>query len=188
LENEKSYFQAEFGNFKNSESGKAGKIRMQNLILCDLKKMGLIRGESYGCFKFGLRIRVSDEVLEGWGFGFMDRVGFRDRIYFMDRVGCKDRIYFVNRVGFRDRICFVDIVGFRDRICFVDRVGFRDRICFVDRVSFRDRICFVERVDFVRWKQMERIKLNQNKSKPATKLNLEHELRTADSKTELCKG
>jgi hypothetical protein len=164
LENEKSYFQAEFGNFKNSESGKAGKIRMQNLILCDLKKMGLIRGESYGCFKFGLRIRVSDEVLEGWGFGFMDRVGFRDRI------------------------CFVDIVGFRDRICFVDRVGFRDRICFVDRVSFRDRICFVERVDFVRWKQMERIKLNQNKSKPATKLNLEHELRTADSKTELCKG
>jgi hypothetical protein len=35
---------------------------------------------------------------------------------------------------------------------------------------------------------MERIKLNQNKSKPATKLNLEHELRTAESKTELCKG
>jgi hypothetical protein len=35
---------------------------------------------------------------------------------------------------------------------------------------------------------MDRIKLNQNKSKPATKLNLEHELITADSKTELCKG
>jgi hypothetical protein len=34
----------------------------------------------------------------------------------------------------------------------------------------------------------DRIKLNQNKSKPATKLNLEHELRTVDSKTELCKG
>jgi hypothetical protein len=29
---------------------------------------------------------------------------------------------------------------------------------------------------------------DQNKSKPATKLNLEHELRTADSKIELCKG
>jgi hypothetical protein len=35
---------------------------------------------------------------------------------------------------------------------------------------------------------MDTIKLNQNKYKPATKLNLEHELRTADSKTELCKG
>jgi hypothetical protein len=103
-------------------------------------------------------------VLEGWGFGFVDRVGFRDRIYFVDRV------------GFRDRICFVDMVGFRDRICFVDRVGFRDMICFLDRIGF------------VGWKQMDRIKLNQNKSKPATKLNLEYELRTADSKTELCKG
>jgi hypothetical protein len=41
----------------------------------------------------------------------------------------------------------------------------------------------VLKVDFVRWKQMERIKLNPNKSKPATKLNLEHELRIADSKT-----
>jgi hypothetical protein len=46
----------------------------------------------------------------------------------------------------------------------------------------------VLKVDFVGWKRMERIKLNQNKSKPATKLNLEHKLRTADSKTELCKG
>jgi hypothetical protein len=82
----------------------------------------------------------------------------------------------------------VDRVGFRDRICFVDRVGCRDRIYFVDRVSFRDMICFVDRVDFVGWKRMDRIKLNQNKSKPATKLNLEHKLRTADSKTELCKG
>jgi hypothetical protein len=80
------------------------------------------RGESYGCFKFGLRIKVSGEVLEGWGFGFVDRVGFRDRIYFVDRVDCRDRIYFVDFVGFRDRICFVDMVGFRDRICFVDRV------------------------------------------------------------------
>ena len=43
-------------------------------------------------------------------------------------------------------------------------------------------------INFVGWKQMERIKLNQNKSKPATKLNLEHELRIADSKTELCKA
>jgi hypothetical protein len=99
---------------------------MQNLILCDLKKWARFefRGESYDYFKFGLRIRVSGEVLEGWEFGFVDRVGFRDRIYFVDMV------------GFRDRICFVDMVGFRDRICFVDRVGFRDRICFVDRVGF----------------------------------------------------
>ena len=89
---------------------------------------------------------------KGGGFGFVDRVGFRDRIYFVDRVGCRDMIYFVDRVG------------------------------------FRDRICFVYRVGFVGWKRMERIKLNQNKSKPATKLNLEHELRTADSKSELCKG
>jgi hypothetical protein len=58
----------------------------------------------------------------------------------------------------------VDRVGFRDRICFVDRVGLRDKICFVDRVGFRDRICFIG------WKQMDRIKLNQNKSNPATKL------------------
>lgn len=35
---------------------------------------------------------------------------------------------------------------------------------------------------------MKETKLNQNKSKPATKLNLEHKLRTADSKTKLCKG
>jgi hypothetical protein len=82
----------------------------------------------------------------------------------------------------------VDMVGFRDRICFVDRVGFRDRICFVDRVGFRERIYFVDRVGFVGWKRMDRINLNQNKSKPATKLSLEHELRTANSKTELCKG
>ena len=79
-------------------------------------------------------------MLEGWGFGFVGRVGFRDMIYFMDRVSC------------------------RDRICFVDRVG------------------------FVGWKWMDTIKVNQNKSKAATKFNLEHELRTADSKTELCKG
>jgi hypothetical protein len=94
----------------------------------------------------------------------VDRVGFRDMIYFVDKVGCRGRIYFVDRVGFRDRICFVDMVGFRDRICFVDMIG------------------------FVGWKRMDRIKLNQNKSKPATKLNLEYELRTADSKIELCKG
>jgi hypothetical protein len=122
---------------------------------------------------------------KGGGFGFVDMVGFRDRICFVDRVGFRDMICFLYRVGFRDRICFVDRVSFRDMICFVDRVDFRDKICFVDRVGFRDRICFVDRVDFVRWKQMER---NQNKSKPATKLNLEYELRTADSKTELCKG
>jgi hypothetical protein len=68
-------------------------------------------------------------------------------------------------------ICFVDMVGFRDRICFMDMVGCRDRICFVDRVGFRDRICFVDRVGFVGWKRMDKIKLNQNKSNPATKLN-----------------
>jgi hypothetical protein len=44
-------------------------------------------------------------------------------------------------------------------------------ICFVDRVGFRDRICFVYRIGFVGWKRMDRIKLNQNKSNPATKLN-----------------
>jgi hypothetical protein len=65
----------------------------------------------------------------------------------------------------------VDIVDFRDRICFVGRVGCRDRIYFVDRVGFRDRICFVDMVGFVGWKRMDRIKLNQNKSNPATKLN-----------------
>ena len=87
---------------------------MQNLILCDLKKCARFefRGESYDYFKFGLRIRVSGEVLEVWGFGFVDRVGFRDMIYFVDRVGCRDMIYFVDRVSFRDRICFVDMVGF----------------------------------------------------------------------------
>jgi hypothetical protein len=68
-------------------------------------------------------------------------------------------------------ICFVDRVSFRDMICFVDRVGLRDMICFVNRVGFRDRICFVDRVGFVGSKRMDRIKLNQNKSNPATKLN-----------------
>jgi hypothetical protein len=58
----------------------------------------------------------------------------------------------------------------------------------VDMVGFRDKIYFMDRVGFVGWKRMDRIKLNQNKSKPATKLNLEHELITADSKTKLCKG
>jgi hypothetical protein len=38
------------------------------------------------------------------------------------------------------------------------------------------------------WKWMERIKLNQNKSKQATDLNLGHELRTTDSETKLYKG
>jgi hypothetical protein len=87
------------------------------------------------------------------------------------RVGFRDRICVCGYGWFRYRICFVDRVGFRDRICFVDRVGCRDRICFVDRVSFRDRICFVDRVGFIGWKRMDRIKLNQNKSNPATKLN-----------------
>jgi lambda repressor-like predicted transcriptional regulator len=40
LENEKSNFQAKFENFKNSESDKAEKNWMRNLILCDLKKNG----------------------------------------------------------------------------------------------------------------------------------------------------
>jgi hypothetical protein len=73
-------------------------------------------------------------------------------------------------------------------ICFVDRVGFIDRICLVDRVGFRDRICYVDMAGFVGWKRIDTIKLNQKNTKPATKLNLEHELRTANSKTELCKG
>jgi hypothetical protein len=48
---------------------------------------------------------------KGGGFVFLDRVGFRDRIYFVDRIGCRDRIYFVDRVSFKDKICFVDMVG-----------------------------------------------------------------------------
>jgi len=87
------------------------------------------------------------------------------------RVSLRDRICFLDMVGFRDRICFVDIVGCRDRIYFVNRIGCRDMICFVDMVDCRDRICFVDRVGFVGWKRMDRIKLNQNKSNPATKLN-----------------
>jgi hypothetical protein len=66
---------------------------------------------------------------------------------------------------------FVDRVGFRDMIYFVDRVGCRDMIYFVDRVGFRDMICFVDMVGFVGWKRIDRIKLNPNKSNPATKLN-----------------
>jgi hypothetical protein len=91
---------------------------MQKLIMCDLKKWAQFkfRGESYGRLKFGLRIRVGVRF-------FLDRVGFRDRIYFVDRVGFRDRIYFVDRVGCRDMIYFVDRVGFRDKICFVDMVG-----------------------------------------------------------------
>jgi hypothetical protein len=53
----------------------------------------------------------------------------------------------------------------------MDRVDCRDRICFVDRVDCRDMICFVDRVGFVGWKRMDTIKLNQNKSNLATKLN-----------------
>jgi hypothetical protein len=94
------------------------------------------RGESYGRFKFGLLIRVSSEVLEGWGFGFVDRVDFRDMIYFVDRVGCRDRIYFVDSVGFRDKICFVDMVGLDTGsvlwIGSVLEIGsvFVDRVCW----------------------------------------------------------
>jgi hypothetical protein len=65
----------------------------------------------------------------------------------------------------------VDMVGCRDRICFVDMIGCRDGICFVGRVGCRDMICFVDMVSFVGWKRMDTIKLNQNKSNPATKLN-----------------
>jgi hypothetical protein len=56
-----------------------------------------------------------------------------------------------------------------------------DEIYYVDGIYFGDWICGME-VD--RKKQ----KLNQNKSKPTTKLNLGHKLRITDSKTELCKG
>ena len=82
MENEKSYFQAEFGNFKNSESGKAGKNRMRNLILCDLKKNGP---------------DSSSEAKVTTVLGFVDRVGFRDMIYFVDRFGWRG----VGRVGVR---------------------------------------------------------------------------------------
>jgi hypothetical protein len=87
---------------------------MRNLILCDLKKNG--PDSSYEV-KVTVVLSLDSEsgfLARCWkseGFGFVDRVGFRYRIYFMDRVGCRDRIYFVDRVGFRDRICFVDMVG-----------------------------------------------------------------------------
>jgi hypothetical protein len=71
LENENSYFQAKFGDFRKGEPGKAGENQVQNLILCDLKKNWArfeFWGRSYGRFKFGLRIRVSGEALEGWGW------------------------------------------------------------------------------------------------------------------------
>jgi hypothetical protein len=58
------------GILKTSNPTKAGKNRMQNLILCDLKKKWAqfeFRGKSYGRFMFGLRIRVSGEVLEAVG-------------------------------------------------------------------------------------------------------------------------
>jgi hypothetical protein len=38
---------------------------------------------------------------------------------------------------------------------------------------------------FCRWQRMEETKLNYNKSKPGTKLNLGHELRTTDSETKI---
>jgi hypothetical protein len=90
LKNEKSCFQAEFGNFKNSESARSGKesdVKFNSVRFEKKWARFEFQGESYGRFKFGLRIRVSDEVLEGWGFSFVDRIGFRDRIYFVDRVG-----------------------------------------------------------------------------------------------------
>jgi hypothetical protein len=91
LKNEKSYFPAEFGNFKNSKSGKARKNQMQNLILCDLKKN---RPDSSSEAKVMAVLSLDSEsefLARCWksgGFGFVDRVGFRDRIYFVDRVGC----------------------------------------------------------------------------------------------------
>jgi hypothetical protein len=69
LENENTYLQAKFGDFKNGESDKAGENQIRNLILCDLKKWVRFkfRGKSYGRFKFGFRIKVSGEELEGRG-------------------------------------------------------------------------------------------------------------------------
>jgi hypothetical protein len=96
------------GILKNSESDKARKNQMQNLILCDLKKNG---PDSSSEAKVMVVLSLDTES------GFLARcwkgggVGFRDRIYFVDRVGCRDRIYFVDRVGFRDKIYFVDMVG-----------------------------------------------------------------------------
>jgi hypothetical protein len=86
LENEKSYFQDEFGDFKNGESGKARKNRMRNLILCDLKKVG---HDSSSEAKVMADLSLDSESgflarcwKGGGGFGFVDRVGFRDKIYF----------------------------------------------------------------------------------------------------------
>jgi hypothetical protein len=70
LENEKSYFQAEFGNFKDIESDKSWKESDAKFNSVRFEKKWAqfeFRGKSYGRFMFGLRIRVSGEVLEAVG-------------------------------------------------------------------------------------------------------------------------
>jgi hypothetical protein len=85
LENEKSYFQDKFGDFKNGESGKARKNQMRNLILCDLKKIG---HDSSSEAKVMVNLSLDSEsgflarCWKGGGFSFVDRVGFRDKICF----------------------------------------------------------------------------------------------------------
>jgi hypothetical protein len=88
LKNEKSYFLAEFGNFKNSKSGKN---QMQNLILYDLKKNGPDSSSEAKVMAVLSLDSESEFLARCWksgGFGFVDRVGFRDMIYLVDRVGC----------------------------------------------------------------------------------------------------
>jgi hypothetical protein len=82
-----------------------------------------------------------------------------------------------HRVGFRDRICFMDMVGLDTRsVLWIGSVLEIRSVLWIGSVIqigsvFVDRICFVDRVGFVGWKRMDRIKLNQNKSNPATELN-----------------
>jgi hypothetical protein len=85
LENEKSYSQAEFRNFKNGKCGKAEKNQMRNLILCDLKKNG---PDSSSEAKVMAVLSLDSEsgslarCWKGVGFGFVDRVGFLVRVSF----------------------------------------------------------------------------------------------------------
>jgi hypothetical protein len=83
-----SYFQAEFGNFKNGESGNAGKNWIRNLILCDLEKnepdssseakvMAVLSLDSESgflarCWKGGGSVLWIGSVLE---IGFVLRIG-----------------------------------------------------------------------------------------------------------------
>jgi hypothetical protein len=63
-------------------------------------------------------------------------------------------------------------VGFRDMICFVDMVGLdTGSTLWIWSVLEIGSVLWIGSVVEVGWKRTDRIKLNQNKSNPATKLN-----------------